>query len=375
MSAPGPGRGQAVLTIDLGAVARNWQRLRDEAATAEVAGVVKADAYGLGAAEVAPALHAAGCRRFFTAQLDEALAVRRLLPDARVHVLNGPPPDAMAETVDGDIVPVLNTPGEVAAWAGHARRLERRLPAILHLDTGMCRLGIDAHEVATLDGDDLRALDLAFVMSHLVSAEAADDPLNERQRRRFDTIRRQLPPAPASLANSSGIFLGTPWHHDLCRPGIALYGVNPTPGRTNPMHPVVTLEAPILQVHEVREAGTVGYGATWPTRPGQRIATVPVGYADGYLRSASSRAKASLGACEVPVAGRVSMDLVTLDVSSVPEGEARPGAMVRLIGGADGIDGLAAASGTIGYEVLTRLGRRFHRRYIRAAATVTSGTA
>jgi len=205
-------------------------------------------------------------------------------------------------------------------------------------------------------------------MSHLVSAEVPDDPLNPAQRERFDGLRWRLPEAPASLANSSGVFLGRAFHYDLCRPGVALYGVNPTPGRENPMRPVVTLEAPVLQVHEVRSPGSVGYGATWRCAPGQRIATVPVGYADGYLRSASSRASAWIGGAEVPVAGRVSMDLITLDVSALPAGAVVPGTTVTLIGGPDGVDRLAAASGTIGYEVLTRLGNRFGRRYIRAAS-------
>jgi alanine racemase len=362
-------RGQAILAIDLDAVAANWRRLRDEAPAAEVAGVVKADGYGLGAAEIAPTLRAAGCRRFFVAHLDEALTLRGLLPEAAIHVLNGAPADGIAEMVAHDLVPVLNTPGEIERLVREARARSARLPAIVHVDTGMCRLGLDPHEVEALDPGSLASLDLALVMSHLVSAEETDEPLNEIQRRRFDDLRRRLPKAPASLANSSGVFLGRPFHLDLCRPGVALYGVNPTPGRPNPMRPVVTLEAPVLQIHEVRELGTVGYGATWETRPGQRIATVPVGYADGYPRSASSRAMARIGPHEVPVAGRVSMDLITLDVSKVPEAEVRPGTMVTLLGGPDGVDALAAASGTIGYEVLTRLGRRFHRRYIRAAST------
>ena len=189
---------------------------------------------------------------------------------------------------------------------------------------------------------------------------------------RFEELRARLPPARASLANSSGIFLGPAFHYDLCRPGVALYGVNPVPGRANPMAPVVTLEAPVLQVHDVTAPGTVGYGATYPTRPGMRIATVPVGYADGYPRSAGNRARARIAGCQVPLAGRVSMDLITLDVSALPAGAVRPGTVVTLIGGPDGVDALAAAAATIGYEILTRLGSRFARRYIPAEPQETS---
>jgi alanine racemase len=203
------------------------------------------------------------------------------------------------------------------------------------------------------------------VMSHLACAEERDNPMNHRQRARFEELRAKLPPVSASMANSSGIFLGADFHYQLCRPGVALYGVNPTPGQPNPMVPVVTLEAPILQVHEATEAGSVGYGATYATHPGARIATVPVGYADGYPRAAGNMAMARIGARHVRVAGRVSMDLITLDVSDLPHAETRPGAMVELVGGPDGVDRLAEAGGTIGYEVLTRLGTRFTRRYIR----------
>jgi alanine racemase len=364
--------GKAVLTIDLDALARNYQRLCQEARGVEVAGVVKADGYGLGALEVADALWHAGCRKFFVAHVDEGLELRASLPQAAIYVLNGPPPGALADLVAARLIPVLNHPGELAAWAAHARRRGERLPAVVHIDSGMCRLGFSAAEVRAIEKADLEAVDLGLVMSHLACAEERDNPLNEQQRRRFEELRRHLPAVPACFANSSGIFLGPAYHFDLCRPGVALYGVNPTPDRHNPMAPVVTLEAPVLQVHEIDEPGSVGYGATCATRPGMRIATVPVGYADGYLRSASNRARARIGDDEVLVAGRVSMDLITLDVTGLPADVVRPGTPVTLIGGASGIDQLAAAAGTIGYEVLTRLGRRFARRYIPAGPTKAS---
>ena len=358
--------GRAVLTVDLGALAGNYRRLRRAAAAAAVAGVVKADGYGLGAPAVADALWQAGCRSFFVAQLEEGRALRAALPAARIHVLNGLPAGTEDAPRAARLIPVLNQTDELARYGGLARRLGERLPAALHLDTGMCRLGFDRAELERLDRRLLEPLDLVLVMSHLAIAEEPDHPLNPTQRACFEELRRNLPAAPASLANSSGIFLGPAFHYDLCRPGVALYGVNPVPARANPMAPVVTLEAPVLQVHAVEAPGTVGYGATYPTRPGMRIATVPVGYADGYPRSAGHRATARIGEHRVPLAGRVSMDLITLDVSDLPAEAVRPGTMATLIGGPDGVDELAAAAGTIGYEVLTRLGSRFARRYIPA---------
>jgi alanine racemase len=363
---------RAVLTVDLGALADNYRRLQREAAGSEVAGVVKADGYGLGAGAVAGALWQAGCRSFFVAQLEEGRALRPRLPDAAIYVLNGLPAGTEDAVLAARLIPVLNHTDELARFAAHARRHGGRLPAALQIDTGMCRLGFARAELERLDPGLLEPLDLVLVMSHLAVAEEPDNPLNAQQRQRFEELRRRLPRARASLANSSGIFLGPAFHYDLCRPGVALYGVNPVPGRANPMAPVITLEAPVLQIHEVEAPGTVGYGATYPTRPGMRIATIPVGYADGYPRSASTRATARIAGRTVPLAGRVSMDLISLDVSALPAGAVRPGTMVTLIGGPDGVDELAKAAGTIGYEILTRLGSRFARSYIPAEPQETS---
>jgi alanine racemase len=359
---------RAVLTVDLGAIIENHRRLRREAPDAEVAAVVKADGYGLGLLEVAPALWRAGCRSFFVAHPGEGIALRAALAEAAIYVLHGLQGGTGADLADAALIPVLNHPGEVTSYAALARARGRRLPAALQIDTGMCRLGFAPAELERLERADLAALELRLVMSHLACAEETGNPMNQEQLGRFERLRALLPGAPASLANSSGMFLGPAFHHRLCRPGVALYGVNPTPGRANPMAPVVTLEAPVLQVHEVDVPGSVGYGATHRTRAGARIATVPVGYADGYLRAAGARAVASIGGHEVPLVGRVSMDLISLDVSALPAGAVRPGVMVELIGGPNGVDALAVAAGTIGYEVLTRLGSRFARRYIRPAA-------
>lgn len=352
-------RDRARLTIDLDAVVANWRALAEHAPGAEVAAVVKADAYGLGAMRVVPALARAGCRTFFTAHTEEAVAVRGLALGARVLVLHGIPARDAREAVARGIVPVLNEPTQIAAWREVARSLGRRLPAALHLDTGMNRLGLDPETEVALDG-----LVPILVMSHLVSSEIADDPLNEVQRQRFDRARRRWPGVPASLANSSAVFLGAPFQLDLCRPGYALYGGNPLPGRANPMRTVVRVDAPVLQVRTVTAAGSVGYNATFAVRPGMRIATVPVGYADGWPRSTGNRATVRIDGVPVPIVGRVSMDLITLDVSDLSEGAVRPGTMVEMLGEADGIEALAEAAGTNGYEILTRLGRRYERRYL-----------
>jgi alanine racemase len=235
----------AVLEVDLGAIVANWEALSARHPSGPVAGVVKADAYGLGAAKVAPALASAGCRHFFVATLDEALAIRDLLPDAMLAVLGGPLPGTEPVYRDRNIVPVLGSLADLEAWTTIGHQTGRPLPAILHVDTGMARLGLDARELAVLQEDHgrLAGIALRYVMTHLVSAEIASDPENIRQQTRFAAACDGLPPAPRSFANSSGIFLGSGLASDLARPGAALYGINPTPGRPNPMRQTVRLRA------------------------------------------------------------------------------------------------------------------------------------
>ena len=360
---PPPGTG-AMLEIDLAAIVANWRLLCARHPGGAVAGVVKADAYGLGAVHVAPALHAAGCRHFFVALLDEALLIRRLLPDALLGVLNGLPPGAEDAFVAADITPALGSLAEVGRWTTTARRMGRILPGILHIDTGMARLGLDRHELATLQQDHARldGIDLLYIMTHLVSSEIADDPLNEQQRARFAAACAALPPARRSLANSSGIFLGDGWASDLARPGAALYGINPTPGAANPMRQPVRLTTRVLQVREVSAGESVGYNAAWRAARPSRIATAALGYADGWHRSIAGRGgMAFFDGRPVPLVGRVSMDLTTFDVTDHPS--IGPGAWLEMIGPACTPDDVATAAGTNGYEVLTSLGRRFHRVY------------
>jgi alanine racemase len=348
------------LTVDLDALAANYRRLADEAPAAEIAAVVKADGYGLGLAPVARTLFAAGARRFFVADVEEGRDLAAILPAAVVYVLAGFAVGTREAFRDRRLRPVLNTPGQIRAFAELARR--ERPAAALQVDSGMTRLGVS---LEALDGlrHTLADLELDFLVSHLACADDADPTFSRVQRARFEEARRLVPHLPASLANSAGIFLGPDFSYDLCRPGIALYGGNPRPGRANPMAPVVELDAQILQVYALEAEARVGYGATFRAPAGARIATAALGYADGVLRCTGNRATAQLAGIEIPVAGRVSMDLVGLDVTNVPTTAALEGARVKLIWGAGGVDRMADAAGTIPYEVLVRLGARVERRY------------
>ncbi|HEX4173716.1 MAG TPA: alanine racemase, partial [Acetobacteraceae bacterium] len=314
-------RAGAILEIDLAAVVANWRFLCAMHPSGAVAGVVKADGYGLGAAPVAQALYAAGCRHFFVAWLDEAIALRALVPEAMVAVLGGLLPGTAGDYLDFDVVPVLGSLSEIETWSASARAVGRKLPTILHIDSGMSRLGLDARELAVLQQDHARLsnLDLRYIMTHLVSSEIKDDPLNELQRQRFELACGRLPKAARSVLNSSGMFLRPRFAFDLARPGAALYGINPTPcDDANPMKVPVRLRARVLAVREVGEHQTVGYNATWRTASPRRIATAGIGYADGLHRSLSNRGRAFFDGKPVPLVGRISMDLTTFDVTEAP---------------------------------------------------------
>jgi alanine racemase len=357
----------AILTIDLGAIAANYRLLQNRVGKTEAAAVVKADAYGLGLAKVAPVLAAAGCRTFCVAHVGEAIALRQVLGKAAaVVVLNGLLKDAEGDYVGYALTPALGSLAEIAAWQALCKRRNEKLPCWLHADTGMLRLGLPPDELKTL-GDEpgrLDGLDVSVVMSHLACADERGHRKNSHQLAAFADVRRRLAIGRASFANSAGVFLGGDFHFDVARPGVALYGVTPIDGEPNPMAQVVRLQAKILQVRRVDTPQTVGYGAAHRVEGPGRIATVPVGYADGYLRSLSNRGTGYIGNIPVPVVGRVSMDLITLDVTEVPEHLAMVGAMVDLIGPHNPVDRVAAEAGTIGYEILTSLGARYHRAYV-----------
>lgn len=357
----------AVLTIDLSALVANYHLLRDRLAGADCAAVVKADAYGLGAARVATALFQAGCRHFFVAHLQEGIDLRPVVPaEAEIFVLNGLMPGAEATCLDAGLRPVLNSLDQLDRWAALGRRHGKRLQAIVQIDSGMARLGLSPAEIDRLvldpglwDGIDLRA-----VMSHLACADEPEHAANRAQLAMFEAQRRRLPAAPASFANSSGIFLGADYHFDLARPGAALYGVAPVPGMPNPMRAVVRLDARVIQTREIAAGDAVGYGYGFTAAAPTRIATLSVGYADGWLRSIGRAGVAYVGDLALPIAGRVSMDSLTLDISALPADMLKPGDFVELLGPHQSIDDVAAAAGTIGYEILTSLGGRYRRRYL-----------
>lgn len=358
-----------LLTIDLDAIAANYSALAKLSAPARCAAVVKADAYGTGAAKVAAKLVGQGCDTFFVATLGEAAVVRSAAPKAAIYVLDGLFPGGAEAFAKADVRPVLSSLEQVAEWNAYCG-VNGSLPAAIHIDTGMNRLGLRPGEVDTLARDlsRIRSFELALVISHLACADEAGSAMNDRQRQDFSALKAKLPAAPASLANSAGALLGKPWHFDLVRPGIALYGGETIAGRPNPMRPVVTLKVRIAQIRRCEAGATVGYGGAGKLARDSLIATAAIGYADGLFRSlGASNGKAGLvahiGGHPAPLIGRVSMDLITLDITDLPDGVASAGGMVELLGQHTTVDDMARIAGTIGYEVLTRLGHRYTRQY------------
>jgi alanine racemase len=364
-----PGR----LTIDLGALADNWRALARRAAPGRAAAVVKADAYGIGLAEAAPALWAAGARVFFVAHLSEGLAARRLLPaEAAITVLNGLERGAdPADYAERGLAPVIGGEEELARWSAFAVRRGRIFPCALHLDTGMNRLGFES--LASLQAAMERygkASGADLLMSHFVSSEIPGDPINAAQIKRFEAARAALPGLSASLANSSGMFLPERPIYDLARPGYALYGGNPTPGSPNPMRPVVTLAVAVQQTRWVEAGETCGYNAQWTAKRRTRLATLLAGYADGLPRGAGATdskpgAEVAIAGRRCPLVGRISMDLCVADATDLSEDDVRAADRAEFFGSSLDLDDFANRSGTIGYQVLTSLGPRYRREYVR----------
>jgi alanine racemase len=364
-----PGR----LSIDLGALADNWRALARRSAPGRCAAVIKANAYGIGVSEAAPALWAAGARVFFVAHLNEGIAARRALPaEAWIYVLNGLESGAdPADYAEHRLAPVIGGEAELQRWSAFAAQRGKSSPCAIHLDTGMNRLGFESLtrlQAAMATHGAVIGADL--LMSHFVSSEIEGDPLNQTQIERFEALRAAFPHLPASLANSSGMFLEPAPIYDLGRPGYALYGGNPTPGRPNPMRPVVTLTVAIQQIRSIEPGMSCGYNAQWTARRPTRLATLLIGYADGLPRSAGATdatpgAEVAVAGRRASLVGRVSMDLTIVDVTDLPEDAVRVGDPVEFFGRAIDLDDFAARSGTIGYHLLTSLGPRYQRSYVR----------
>jgi alanine racemase len=363
-----------VLTVDLDAIVANWRKLEKSAVPAECAGVIKADAYGCGLDPVARALAGAGCKTFFVATLDEARAARAVLPQASIYVLDGFFQNSGDAYAGIDARPMIGDLNELAEWDVFCRRSGWAGGAGIHIDTGMNRLGLTIAEaqgiIPRINAGDHGIM---LVISHLACAETLNHPLNARQLASFREIASLFSGVPASLSNSSGVFLGPAFQFDMVRPGAALYGVNPTPEADNPMQGVVELKARIVQIRNVEKGDSVGYGGTWSARRPTRLAVVSAGYADGYFRAGGSNdgtrgAEVVVAGKRCPVAGRISMDLIAVDVTDLEKSAVRRGHMVTLIGEGITVDELAHHFGTIGYEVLTGIGRRYARIYKGGAA-------
>jgi alanine racemase len=360
------GGASGYLTIDLGALARNYERLAAEVAPARAAAVVKADAYGLGARQVSTKLYELGCRHFFVALFTEALNLRPLLPpDAAVFVLNGLQPGNEIVCARESIVPVINSLEQWHAWSATARAVGHRLPAVLQFDTGMSRLGVATEERSALaalvkaDG----GVDVLYLMSHLASADEPVSIQNADQVAEMQRVAAEFPGIDVCFANSGGIFLGRNYHGALVRPGIALYGGAPVTGQPNPMEPVVSLDVAVVQTRTVPAGARVGYSATHVTTRPTRLATIAAGYADGLPRSLSGRGAAYCDGVRLPIVGRVSMDSIIIDISALPEGRLGLGSRVEIIGPNQSLEDLARDAGTISYEILTSIGHRYQRRY------------
>ncbi len=360
----------AVLTIDLVALQDNWRLLSARAGAAACGAAVKGNGYGLGIAPVARALWEAGCRSYFVARPKEGEELRRLLPEAVIYVLDGLFPGQAEFYAKLNLCPALISIEEAREWAGFGRVYGRKLPCAIHVDTGINRLGFTMAGFAALLEDQftMDGLNVELLMSHLACADEPGHALNDKQRAAFAAVRRLLPGVKASLANSSGIFLRDGFTHDLVRPGIALYGGNPVPGSPNPMRAVAHLEGTVMQVRDVKEGETVGYGATWEASRPTRIAVLGAGYKDGVPRSLSSQqtdgpAQVFIMGLRCPVIGRVSMDMMAADITDLMPREVVRGTRAEILGANILIDEAAGWAGTISYELLTRLGSRYARLY------------
>lgn len=359
--------GLASLQVRLGAIVENYRTCQLLSGT-KVGSVVKADAYGLEAIPIAQALYEAGCDTFFVARLEEGIALRRALPDVRIFVLDGCPTGTASALTAHNLTPILNSLQQIETWRAEARARRCRLDGIVHVDTGMNRLGLPADELAALSaeaGERLKDINVVLVMSHLACSEDPSAGMNGEQLARFRAALAGLPPAPASLSPSGGVCLGPDYAFDMVRPGIALYGGNPQPGRPNAFKPVARLTGRVLQLRCVDKGESVGYGATFRTQGRATLATVGLGYADGLMRAIGNRGAGAIDGVRVPVVGRVSMDLITLDVTGIPR--VAVGSEVEFIGDTILVDEIAAAAGTATYEILTNLGKRVARSHVSAA--------
>jgi alanine racemase len=364
------------LTVDLSALAQNWQDMARRSGKARASAVVKADAYGMGIEDAGETLYLAGARDFFVATVDEGVTLRLYAPEARIFVLSGIWPGTERRFFENDLVPVISSEEQLAFWMAVLSDYGD-YPCALHIDTGFNRLGLHIDEALALADDVSRPASFApvLVMSHLACGDDQLSPMNKQQLESFRKVTAAYEGIDSSLAASAGIFLGDNYHFDLTRPGIALYGGEAVNGMSNPMRPVATAEARVIQVRTVRAGESVSYGRALKLTRDSRLAIVAAGYADGYMRSQSSGGvplrsalpQGGQGFFEgytVPVAGRITMDLTIFDVTDLPDNLIRAGDYIELFGKNIPVDDAARAAGTIGYEMLTSVGLRHERKYV-----------
>ncbi len=357
------------LKINLKAIQDNYKFLDSLSVPSCSTGVsIKANAYGLGIDRVAPALFDIGVQDFFVATLDEGTFLRSILSEVKIYVLNGFLNSEKNTYRHYNLIPVLNSLDEIKLYKAFACDISEELPAVIHFDTAMNRLGLPEYE-AKLLCDDLSLLEginLKYIMSHFSSSDEKDNPVNEEQYKKFSKISSHFKNTKLSLSNSGGIFLSEKYHMDLTRPGIALYGGSPVGDLDkNPMNPVVSLNAPLLQIKSVKKGEFAGYNGSYCFDKNSDVAIISIGYADGFLRSLSNKGYLYWKNYKMPVCGRVSMDLVICDLGEIPQKYyPKIGDMVEIIGNNQKIDHLAKAANTISYEILTSLGSRYERSYI-----------
>ena len=361
----------ARLTVRLGSVVSNYRVCQRLAGPAAVAGVVKADGYGLGAVPVTSALAAAGCDTFFVARLEEGVQLRPIAPQARIFVLDGATPDSVPALITHRLTPVLNSLAQIAGWNAAAQETKSALDAAIHIDTGLNRLGLAGDELSLLAAEWKRKVEHlrpVLLMSHLACADDPKAKMNSVQLDRFHTALAMLPPTPASLASSGGLLLGKEYAFDLVRPGIGLFGGNVQNMTTNPFSVAAILTARVLQIRRVDSGETVGYGASFRTKSPTVLATVALGYADGLMRAIGNTGHAAISGRRVPVAGRVSMDLTTLDVTELAPESISTDSEAEFFGDAISLEEAAKAANTAAYEILTSLTSRVPRHYEAGAA-------
>lgn len=362
-------KSHAKLIIDLDALVHNYKTLERIAAPARCAAAVKANAYGLGIDPIASSLFDAGCNDFFVATLDEAITLRALVPTALIYVLNGVRENEVSVFHEHDLIPVLNTIGEMDLWLQLGLIDGEAQPGVLHIDTGMNRLGIPVSDIEDNQEqllEKVNRLNLTLVMSHLACSDNQDHPMNAQQLKLFNEIRGLFSTTAASLANTEGVLLGASYHHHMVRPGIGLYGGTISAQEASEFQDVVRLEAPILQLKTVPKGSSVGYDATWVAEKDSLIATVALGYADGYALSFSNKSIAIVHGMMVPVVGRISMDLLTLDVSALGRDNVEQGERAIFLGDGLHVKDIAAKGNMHSYQMLTTIGSRVSREYIKA---------